>query len=137
MLGCLQVSSFMDAQTLFSMRARDTLQTDWMYDSIRQMQALIPPSSSGEEADTLSFRLANDQLTPKDIKLLPFFKRVSMVMADHLSRAMHDTAQQYLEFWQQYDMRHTDIVLLTGYPEDVKVPSPLAPAVHRMICAIR
>lgn len=112
---------FLDHQFAFNRAAVDGLLTEWLYNAVAQMHALVPLSETGDSADTLSYRFENGLLTSRDATLLPFFKRVSMTMAAQMSCAMQTAAEQYLAFWQQYDVRRVPAHLLVGYPTAVKV----------------
>ena len=72
----VQVKEFIDLQLDYNKLLVDTLQCDWLYDAIRQLQALVPLSVHNDGSDTLAARFANDELTALDATLLPFFKRV-------------------------------------------------------------
>jgi hypothetical protein len=117
----LQVSGFVETQAAHVARTRDILITDWLYGSLHLMEAMVPVSPIGDPTDTLPFRHANDTLTPADKRLLPLFRRFSLLMCEQLSAAMRRSAEVYLAFWRQYDVRGKGPEHLRGYPASVKV----------------
>lgn len=119
----MQVSSFVELQATHIARTRDLLVTDWLYNGLRCLELLVPPSPTGSAADTLPVRLSRDQATDADVHILPFFQRVSLLMAEQLTAVMERTSRKYLEFWRQYDARECEAEDLLGYPDTVKVRS--------------
>jgi hypothetical protein len=117
----LQVSSFVDVQAAHVARVRDILITDWLYGSLLLMETLVLPSPIGDPSDTLPYRYLNQTLTAADKRLLPLFRRFSLLMSEQLSAATQRSAEVYLAFWRQYDTRGQGLEMLRGYPASVKV----------------
>ena len=115
------MASFVDLQAAHIARTRDLLVTDWLYNGLRCLELLVPPSPTGSEADTLPVRLSRGQATEADLHILPFFRRVSLLMAEQLTAVMERTSRKYVEFWAQYDARQCPAEGLLGYPDGVKV----------------